>query len=57
MGVPITFMNKHNPEQFEIIGISGTSAKPIIIDRKKKSGRFYIDGRRLYDRILIQRIK
>ena len=24
MGVPITFMNKHNPEQFEIVGITKT---------------------------------
>ena len=57
MGVPITFMDKYNPEQFEIIGISGTRARPIILDGKKKSGRFYIDGRRLYARILIQKIK
>ena len=55
MGVPITFMDKHNPEQFEIIGISCTSAKTIIIDGKKKGGEFYIDGRRLYVRILIRK--
>ena len=29
MGVPITFLQKYNPEQFEIIGFSGTLAKPI----------------------------
>ena len=29
MGVPITFIQKYNPEQFEIIGFSGTLAKPI----------------------------
>ena len=23
MGVPITFMDKYNPEQFEILGVSG----------------------------------
>lgn len=55
MGVPITFMDKYCPEQFEIIGISGTSANPIYIEGKKKSGRFYINGKRLYDRILIKR--
>lgn len=25
MGVPLTFLDKHNPEQFEILGLSGTS--------------------------------
>lgn len=24
MGVPITFLNKHNPDQFELLGLSGT---------------------------------
>lgn len=55
MGVPITFLDKFNPEQFEIIGISGDLAQPLIIEGKKKSGRFYLDNRRLYDRIVIKR--
>lgn len=55
MGVPISFMDKYCPEQFEIVGISGTSANSIYIEGKKKSGRFYINGKRLYDRILIKR--
>ena len=25
MGVPLTFLDKHNPDQFEILGLSGTS--------------------------------
>ena len=29
MGVPITFLDKYNPEQFEIIGFSSTLAKPM----------------------------
>lgn len=53
MGVPITFLGKHNPEQFEIIGISGELAGPI--PGKKSPGRFYVNGRRLYDRIVIRR--
>ena len=55
MGVPITFLGKHNPEQFEILGISGTSANAIIIDNKKKSGAFYVNNKRLYARILIKK--
>jgi hypothetical protein len=55
MGVPITFLDKYNPAQFEIIGISGDLANPLLIDGKRKTGRFYINGRRLYDRIAIRR--
>ena len=36
MGVPITFMDKYNPEQFEILGVSG------------KYG-FGLESTRLYD--------
>lgn len=54
MGVPITFLGKYNPDQFEIVGISGELANPLLIDGKRKTGRFYINGRRLYDRIAIR---
>jgi hypothetical protein len=65
MGVPITFLDKYNPEQFEIIGSSRFVGKPI--SRYAKKGtymgggmRFYLsngDGtyKRLYDRIVIKR--
>ena len=46
MGVPITFMDKYNPEQFEIIDTS-TTAMP--------KGAPYIKGKRIYERILIRR--
>lgn len=65
MGVPITFLNKYNPEQFEIIGSSKFVGKPMSEFAPKGtyvSGgvRFYLpnsDGtyRRLYDRIVIKR--
>ena len=56
MGVPITFLDKYNPEQFEIIGISGDLAKPFYDENgKKRSGRFYVNGKRMYDRIVIKR--
>ncbi|MEE3485977.1 MAG: adenine-specific methyltransferase EcoRI family protein [Bacteroidales bacterium] len=57
MGVPISFLDKYCPEQFEILGISGDLAKPLVIDGKRKSGRFYINGKRMYDRIVIRRGK
>jgi hypothetical protein len=56
MGVPITFLDKYCPEQFEIIDISSKLAKPIYVNGKRGSG-FYINGKRLYDRIVIRKIK
>lgn len=64
MGVPITFLDKYNPEQFEIIGSSNLLAKPMSEFAPKgkyigSRGRFYLlngDGtyQRLYDRIVIK---
>lgn len=46
MGVPITYLDKYNPEQFEIIGTS-------TMDMPK--GAPYVSGKRIYERILIRR--
>ena len=56
MGVPISFLDKYCPEQFEIIDISSKLAKPIFVNGKRGSG-FYINGKQLYDRIAIRKIK
>lgn len=51
MGVPITFMDKYNPDQFEIIGSDHyTVPKEFLV-----GGRFAINGERLYARILIRK--
>ena len=65
MGVPITFLDRHNPEQFEIIGSSRFVGKPMSQFAPKGTYvgggiRFYLsngDGtyRCLYDRIVIKR--
>ena len=59
MGVPISFLDKFNPDQFTIIGKSDDFAGSVIIDGKKKEnpGRFYVNGKRKFDRIVIQRKK
>ena len=44
MGVPITFLNKHNPDQFEIV-----VADTWFVG---KLGRFYVKGNRKYARIV-----
>lgn len=55
IGVPITFMDKYCPEQFEIVGISGDLAHPVTLSSGKRgSGRFYMNEKRLYDRIIIR---
>jgi len=68
MGVPITFLDKYNPEQFEVLGSSLELAEPMskFAERGTYGGggrqRFYVperDGthRRLYERIVIRRIE
>lgn len=65
MGVPITFLDKYNPGQFEILGKSLDLADMSIIKQQmgKLNGgpRFYIEKEgvliRLYERIVIRRIK
>jgi hypothetical protein len=49
MGVPITFIDKYNPEQFEILGVAN-SARWI-----GHECYTIINGRKLYNRILIKR--
>ena len=44
IGVPITFLDKYNPNQFEIIGTS-------TMDMSK--GAPYVAGKRIYERILL----
>ncbi len=48
MGVPITFMNKYNPDQFEILGIAN-SARWIGYECLT-----VINGKRIYNRLLIK---
>ena len=56
IGVPISYLNGfYCPDQFEIVGISGDLANSIMIDNHKKSGRFYVCNKRMYDRIIIRR--
>ena len=64
MGVPITFMDKYNPSQFEIVGVSLVlgNQKPKDLPKSKQGGpAFYLkengEYRRLYDRIVIRKKK
>lgn len=56
MGVPITFVDKYNPEQFEIVGLIAGNIKGLagIPSASGKDGP-YINGKLRYGRILIRR--
>ncbi|MGV8993123.1 MAG: adenine-specific methyltransferase EcoRI family protein [Flavobacterium sp.] len=65
MGVPISFLSKYSPEQFEIIwqasGNTRASAPKEVLERLNyrmhpddRGGCAIVDGRRTYDRILIK---
>jgi hypothetical protein len=53
MGVPITFIDKYNPEQFEIVGID----RVLVEESTGKVSRFRINGREIYARIVIKNKK
>ena len=56
MGVPITFMSKHNPKQFEIIGLIAGNIKGLAgIPTKTGKDGPYINGKLKYGRVLIRR--
>ncbi len=50
MGVPISFLDKYNPEQFEIIGLDR-----YVEDNPNYGHRFKINGKETYARILLKR--
>lgn len=52
MGVPITFVDKYNPGQFELIGIDR-----YVEDNPNYGKRFTINGKEIYARILIRNKK
>lgn len=59
MGVPITFIDKYNPDQFEILGSDyevkqGLHPELVKDDWDGKLDRGYIGGKRIFARILIR---
>jgi len=55
MGVPISFLDKYNPEQFEILGITENGKnQELHIAGFEKYDRPYVDGKRMYSRLLIR---
>jgi len=50
MGVPITFLNKYNPDQFQIVGNLGSYAP----DGYSLASKIHINGQKIYKRIAIR---
>lgn len=60
MGVPITFLNKYNPDQFEIVGADFEVKDGLLPELLKsewdgKNDRAYLDGKRMYSRIFVRK--
>jgi len=56
MGVPITFMNKYNPDQFEIVWTTDRGGDGMLEDLKKPHDRWdapVVNGKGIYKRIFI----
>jgi hypothetical protein len=59
MGVPVSFLDKYNPDQFEILGGTANGQVPNCL----KAGNFVIynnpvlNGKKIYQRILIRHKK
>ena len=53
MGVPVSFLDKYNPEQFEIIGLD----RPILKELTGKQSRFVLSGKEKFARIAIRHRK
>lgn len=64
MGVPITFLDRYNPDQFEVVGLANDKrevdeafiqARPVYLDDQHKNFvGFVLNGKAPYARILIK---
>lgn len=57
MGVPITFLDKYCPEQFELVGIMTGAKGDGLTNANDGRAKFYIKNKGVYARILIKKRK
>ncbi|MDY4082971.1 MAG: adenine-specific methyltransferase EcoRI family protein [Eubacteriales bacterium] len=58
MGVPVTFLDKYNPEQFEIVGATESEGKGFscgLWDENSGVAQAISGGKRKYKRLFIRR--
>ena len=56
MGVPVSFLDKYNPDEYELVGLSGNESMPVEyrIGGNTKYDRPYLNGSRMYVRLFIR---
>jgi hypothetical protein len=57
MGVPITFLNKYNPDQFELLGCSYSYGEPVGYHLEGQSFNVSVNGKNVYKRLFIRNLK
>lgn len=58
MGVPISFLDKYCPEQFEVLGMTQNgNDQSLLMKGCLKYDRPYLNGQRMYPRLLIRKIQ
>ena len=60
MGVPITFLDKYNPDQFEILGATESEGKGFsngLWIEERKTAQPLVNGIKKYKRLFIQKRK
>ena len=57
MGVPITFLDKYNPEQFELLGCTYSYGEPVGYHIEGKGFNPSINGKEIYKRLFIKNKK
>lgn len=63
MGVPISYLNKHDKEQFEVLGLAAGNTRtnglfysvPYTPNSEDRGGSAMVDGQRKYSRVFIRR--
>ena len=56
IGVPITFLDKYCPEQFEIVGLMSGAKGENLTNGNDGRAKFYVGGKGVYARILIKKV-
>ena len=56
MGVPITFLGKYCPTQFEIVGLMSGAKGDTFTNGNDSRAKFYVNSKGVYARILIKRV-
>lgn len=54
-GTPITFLDKYNPNQFEILALMAGAKCDCMVNGNDGRAKFYLNNKGIYARILIKK--